>query len=123
MDYLMIVVNNLEKVGIGAVLFLLAYVANMGLGAWRNVKIEGYDFDWKLILQSVAKFIILGLCIAMLSIATSLVPVYATYVGFEIAEDTLGTIDSLVIIGSFLTATIRYIVDAISKIKDILGVS
>lgn len=123
MDYLMIVVNNLEKVGIGAVLFLLAYVANMGLGAWRNVKIEGYDFDWKLILQSVAKFIILGLCITMLSIATSLVPVYATYVGFEIAEDTLGTIDSLVIIGSFLTATIRYIVDAISKIKDILGVS
>lgn len=123
MDYFMIVVNNLEKVGIGAVLFLLAYVANMGLGAWRNVKIEGYDFDWKLILQSVAKFIILGLCIAMLSIATSLVPVYATYVGFEIAEDTLGTIDSLVIIGSFLTATIRYIVDAISKIKDILGVS
>ena len=47
-----IVIANLEKVGIGDLLFLGAYVSNICLGAWRSVKIEGYDFDWKLIGQN-----------------------------------------------------------------------
>mgnify|MGYP007031324537 FL=1 len=36
-----IVIANLEKVGIGAVLFLGAYMSNICLGAWRSVKLEG----------------------------------------------------------------------------------
>ena len=38
-----IVIENLEKVGIGALLFLGAYMSNVCLGAWRSVKIEGYE--------------------------------------------------------------------------------
>ena len=58
MEIVNLIVLNLEKVGIGVVLFLGAYLANMGLGAWKNVKIDGYDFDWKLIAKSGAKFTI-----------------------------------------------------------------
>ena len=121
MDFLNIVITNFEKVGIGLVLFVAVYASNMMLGAWKNVKIEGIDFDWKAILQSVIKFIVLGLGIALLSISISFIPVYTTYVGIDIGAETLNTIDSVVIIGSFLTAIVKYAVDAISKIKAIFG--
>lgn len=116
-----LILMNLEKVSIGVVIFLGAYVANMCLGAWRNVTIEGYDFDWKLIVQSIVKFVVIGVGIGLLSCVVSVLPAYATYVGIEIDAETLQTIDSLVIVGAFLTATIRYVTDAISKVKEILG--
>ena len=115
-----VILLNLEKVGIGVGLFLGAYLANMGLGTWKNVKIDGSTFDWKLMWQSVVKFVVLILSLGLLSIVVSVVPVYATYVGIEIGAETSETIDSLVIIGAFLTATIKYITDAVSKLKAIL---
>lgn len=120
-DIMMLVVDNLEKIGIGALLFLCAYLSNMGLGAWNNVKIGGATFDWKLIVNSVIKFIVLGLSLALLSFVVSVIPAYATYVGIEIEAETLQTIDSIVIIGAFLTATIRYVTDAVGKVREILA--
>lgn len=120
-DIFTLVLVNLEKVGIGVCLFLGAYIANMGLGAWKNVKIEGGAFDWTLIKQSLIKFIVLILSIALLSIIVSVIPAYATYVGIEISSEALEIIDALVIVGAFLTATLRYTQDAISKLKAILG--
>lgn len=116
-----IILMNLEKVGIGAVLFLGAYLANIGLGVWKNVKIDGSTFDWALIKQSIVKFIVLILSITLLSIVVSIIPAYATYIGIEIGAETMETIDSLVVVGAFLTATIRYVTDAVSKLKTILG--
>lgn len=120
-DIMMLVVDNLEKIGIGVLLFLCAYLANMGLGAWNNVKIGGATFDWKLIVNSVVKFIVLGLSLALLSFVVSVIPAYATYVGVEIEAETLQTIDSIVIIGAFLAATIRYVTDAVGKVREILA--
>ena len=117
-----LIVINLEKIGIGALLFLCAYLANMGLGAWKNVKVEGVSFDWQLIKQSIIKFIVLFLSLTLLSIVISVIPMYATYVGIDIPTETLETIDALVIIGAFLTATLRYIADAIEKIQAILAI-
>ena len=120
-DIFTLVLLNLEKVGIGIASFLGAYLANMGLGVWKNVKIEGYDFSWRLILQSVIKFIVLILSIGLLSIVVSTVPIYATYIGIEIEAETMSTIDSLVIISSFLYAAIKYIKDAIVKLSEIFN--
>ena len=116
-----IVVENLEKVGIGALLFLGAYISNVCLGAWRSVKIEGYDFDWKLIGQSLVKFAVLGLGIGLLSIVVSILPVYMTYVGIVIEDETMAVLDSIVIITAFVMACGRYVKDAYSKLKEILG--
>ena len=121
MDILNLILMNLEKVGVGVLIFLGAYIANMCLGAWKNVKIEGSDFDWKLIGQSILKFIVLGVGIGILSCVISVIPAYATYVGITIEQEVLDTIDSIVIIGAFMAATIRYITDTISKLKTILG--
>ena len=120
-NILILILTNLEKIGVGIGLFMGAYLANMGLGAWKNVKIDGSTFDWTLIKQSIVKFIVLILSIALLSIVVSVIPAYAIYVGIEISQEVLETIDALVIIGAFLTATVRYVGDAVSKLKTILG--
>ena len=120
-NILILILTNLEKIGVGIGLFMGAYLANMGLGAWKNVKIDGSTFDWTLIKQSIVKFIVLILSIALLSIVVSIIPAYATYVGIEISQEVLEIIDALVIIGAFLTATVRYVGDAVSKLKTILG--
>lgn len=122
MDIMNLVVINFEKLGIGCGIFLLAYFANIMLGAWKNVKIEGYQFNWKLIAQSGVKFVVLGFGIGILSIVISIIPAYSTYVGIAIEDDMVEMIDNIVIIGAFLTATIRYVVDGVSKLKDILDV-
>lgn len=121
-DILMLIVSNLEKVGIGAAIFFGAYLANMALGAWRNVKIDGGSFDWKMIGNSLLKYVVLTVGIAILAVVVAVVPEYATYVGITIEPTTLETIDAIIIIGAFLTSAIRYIVDGISKLKAILGV-
>ena len=120
-NLVMIIVDNLEKVGIGALLFLGAYMSNVCLGAWRSVKIEGYDFDWKLISQSFVKFAVLGLGIGLLSIVVSILPVYMTYVGVVIEDETMAVLDSIVIITAFVVACAKYIKDAYDKLKEILG--
>ena len=116
-----IVIINLEKVGIGVLLFLGAYISNVCLGAWRSVKIEGYDFDWKLIGQSLVKFAVLGLGIGLLSIVVSILPVYMTYVGVVIEDETMAVLDSIVIITAFIVACAKYVKDAYGKLKEILG--
>lgn len=120
-NILILILTNLEKIGVGIGLFMGAYLANMGLGVWKNVKIDGSTFDWTLIKKSIVKFIVLILSIALLSIVVSVIPAYATYVGVEISQEVLETIDALVIIGAFLTATVRYVGDAVSKLKTIFG--
>ena len=116
-----IVIANLEKVGIGVLLFLGAYLSNICLGVWRNVKIEGYDFDWKLIAQSAVKFVVLGVGIGLMSIVVSVLPMYMTYVGIVIEDETMAVLDSIVIITAFVMACGRYIKDAYGKLKEILG--
>ena len=116
-----IVIANLEKVGIGVLLFLGAYLSNICLGVWRNVKIEGYDFDWKLIAQSAVKFVVLGVGIGLMSIVVSVLPEYMTYVGIVIEDETMAVLDSIVIITAFVVACGRYVKDAYSKLKEILG--
>ena len=39
-ELLFIILGNLEKVGIGLLMFIGAYLANMGLGAWKSIKID-----------------------------------------------------------------------------------
>lgn len=121
MDIMTIAVTNLEKVGIGVLLFLGAYLSNICLGVWRNVKIEGYDFDWKLIAQSVVKFVVLGIGIGLMSVVVSVLPEYLTYVGIDITDEAMQVFDSIVIVTAFMTAAVKYVKDAYAKLKDILG--
>lgn len=114
------IVANLSKVGYGVGLFAIAYIANMLLGSWKNIKLDGAKFEWRLWVASAVKFVVLGIGLAMLSVAVTLVPYYAAYTGMSIGEDTLDAISTVVICGAFLVASTKYLTDAISKIKAIL---
>lgn len=116
-----IIIMNLEKIGFGMLMFMGAYLANMGLGAWRNVKIDGATFDWKKIAESAVKFVVLVVSMGLMSVVASAIPAYATFIGIEISAEVMETIDAMVIISAFMTATIRYIGDAITKVKDLLA--
>lgn len=121
MSIISLIIDNLEKVGAGVLLFLGSYLSNMCLGAWRSVKIEGYDFDWKMIGNSLIKFVILGVGIGLLCIVVSTLPWFITYIGIEISDDTMQLLNSTVIIGAFVTAAVNYVKDAFTKLKEILN--
>lgn len=116
-----LVLSNLEKVGAGVLLFLGSYLSNMCLGAWRSVKVEGYDFDWYMIANSAVKFVVLGVGIALLSIVVSILPAFITYVGIDVADETMQVLDSVVIVVAFVIASCKYAKDAYTKLKEILG--
>lgn len=120
MEIMNLVITNLEKVGIGALLFLGAYLSNICLGVWRNVKIEGCDFDWHLIAQSLIKYLVLGIGIGLMSIVVSILPEYMTYVGIDVSDEAMQVLDSIVIVTAFVVAACRYIKDAYEKLKEIL---
>lgn len=116
-----LIICNLEKVAMGIALFAGSYIANMGLGAWKNVKVLEQRFDWALIINSLLKFTVLVICIGITTIVVTTLPIYAQYVGIEISAETMNTFNSLVIIGSFISAAIKYLSEAIDKIKTILS--
>lgn len=119
---LLLIATNLEKVGCGVLIFVMCYIANMLLGVWENVKVQGYEFDKTLILNSIIKFFVFGVAITLLSVSISVIPVYVGYIGIAIEEATLQAIDSTIIIGSFLTASFNYAKDALGKLKALLNV-
>lgn len=119
---LLLIATNLEKVGCGVLIFVMCYIANMLLGVWKNVKVQGYEFDKTLILNSIIKFFVFGVAITLLSVSISVIPVYVGYIGIAIEEATLQAIDSTIIIGSFLTASFNYAKDALGKLKALLNV-
>ena len=116
-----IICINLEKVGLGIGLFLVAFLANTILGIWKSLSIDNMKFDWHKLLQGFIKFGALALGIGLLTISMSLLPLYVDYVGITLEHEILETIDILIIITAFLIASIRYIKDALSKLKAILG--
>ena len=116
-----VVIGNLQKVGFGALLFTMAYVANICLGIWKNVKINEYSFNWAKLAESGVKFIVLVTGIGLLSVVVSVMPQYITYVGIDIPSDTLDVVDSVVIVSAFIVVSCQYIKDGYDKLKIILG--
>lgn len=115
-----LIIDNLLKIGIGAFLFLIAYLSNMGLGAWKNVNLDGYDFDWKMILHSLIKYLVLVISMAGLCIVITVTPEYANYVGLAIPDEYIEVISNLVIITMFLTGIGIYVKDGLDKLRAII---
>lgn len=120
-EILNLILVNLCKAGIGALMFIIIYLGNMGLGAYKNVKINGYDFDKQLMLQSIVKYLVLAFSISAITIGVTMIPAYAIYVGVDIPQEYVENISSVVIFSAFVLGSCVYAVDAIRKIKTILG--
>lgn len=120
-DIINIIINNLTLVGIGCGLFIIAYVSNVCFSLWYNIKMLGQPFDYKKLLDSVLKVLAFCAGTTLLVIGITLIPIFADYVGFTIPEEYSEVFQNLAIIGVFLISAIKYLLEAYSKFKKILG--
>lgn len=114
------ILTNLTYVGIGASLFLAAYLSNMAFSLYYNIKILSEKFDKDKIIDSCLKVsaIIVGLVLLCVSI-TSL-PTFVDYVGLTIPQEYADIFSNLAILGLFVTSACKYVFEAYSKFKKIL---
>lgn len=115
-----IVLSNLINVGYGVVLFIAAYLSNMLFSLWYNIKILLEPFDLIKLKNSGLKILCFGVGLSLLSLTISTLPEFANTVGWEIPEEFKEVFANLAIIGVFLLATSKYLLEAWNKMKAIL---
>lgn len=122
-ELLQTVLNNLTDVGIGILLFIMAYVSNMALSLYYNVKILQQPFDRTKLMDSALKVAAFGIGTGLLCVCITTIPAFATHVGFTIPEEYSAVFQDLAILAVFITSSIRYIVEAYNKFSKILQTS
>ena len=116
-----LVLNNLINTGIGAAIFALAYVGNMLVGCYYNVKLLQEKFQVEKLLNSLLKIFCVGGGCACASLVITILPQFANLVGWTIPEDYSEVIQGLAIIGIFLYSSCKYLFELIGKIRDVLN--
>ena len=111
---------NLERVGVGVLLFLIAYGSNMGFSIYLNTKILGGSFDKSKIINSLLKILAFSVGATLLCVAITGIPIFANYVGFVIPDEYSEVFENLAILGVFLVAACRYVLESYNKMKLIL---
>lgn len=115
-----IVLNNFYNILIGVGLFVGAYLANMAFSLWYNIKILMEPFSFEKLKNSGLKILCFGIGLTFLSLVISTLPEFADTVGWTIPEDYKEVFANLAIIGVFLLASTKYVVEAWNKMKNIL---
>ena len=115
-----VIIDNLINVGYGVALFIGAYLSNLLFSLWYNIKMLSQPFDYNKLLNSGLKILCFGGGLALLSLVISILPEFANGVGWEIPEEYQEVFADIVIIGSFLLASVKYVVEAWNKMKAIL---
>ena len=118
-----LVIENLKYTLYGSALFAAAYVANMLLGIFKNVFVLREHFDWNKIYRSAIKILAVAGGCTLLSVTSTTLPQFATMVGWDIPQEFAQAFSALAIIGIFLYSTCKYVIEAISKLKNILAYS
>lgn len=115
-----LVLHNLRHVGIGFVLFIICYGANMAYSIYCNTEYFNQEFDWNKIWKSVKRVLAFGIGTTLLCIGATSVPIFADYVGFEISEQYQEVFQNLAILGVLLVAACKYLIEAFSKYRQML---
>lgn len=114
---------NLMYVGIGAGLFLVAYLSNMSFSLYYNIKILLQPFDLEKIKNSALRVASVVVGLALLCIAITTIPEFATMVGLEIPKDYAEIFSNLAILALFITSSCKYVLESYNKFKKILETS
>lgn len=113
--------TNLQNVYIGMGIFALAYVSNILLSTFYNIKIVGFKFDWDKLITGIIKLAVFCLSIGMLCLVVTGLPIFANYVGFAITEEYMSAFDNVVIISAFLVTSCKYVVESVQKLNAIIN--
>lgn len=122
-ELLQTVLNNLTDVGIGILLFIMAYVSNMALSLYYNVKILQQPFDRTKLMDSALKVAAFGIGTGLLCVCITTIPAFATHVGFTIPEEYSAVFQDLAILSVFIISSCKYLLEAYAKFNAILKTS
>ena len=117
------VLTNLTDVGVGVLLFVMAYVSNMALGLYYNIKVLNQPFDKSKLIDSVLKIVAFGIGTGLLCVCVTTIPAFATHVGFVIPEEYSTVFQDLAILAVFITSALKYVIEAYGKFSKILKTS
>ena len=106
---------NLENVGIGLAIFVIAYLANMCFGLFYNIKMLGENFDKSRIGNGILKAIVFVIGMALITIGVTGLPVFAEVAGFTIPDEYVEVFSVAVIVGMPLYGAAKYIKQAHDK--------
>lgn len=122
-ELLQVVLVNLTDVGIGVLLFIMAYVSNMALSMYYNIKVLNQQFDKNKIIDSGLKVAAFGVGTALLCVCITTIPAFATHVGFVIPEEYSTVFQDLAILSVFIISSCKYLLEAYNKFTKILKTS
>lgn len=117
------VLTNLTDVGIGVLLFVMAYVSNMALGLYYNIKVLNQPFDKSKLIDSALKIVAFGIGTGLLCVCVTTIPAFATHVGFVIPEEYSTVFQDLAILSVFIISSCKYLLEAYGKFSKILKTS
>lgn len=114
------VLANLMNTGLGVAIFIVAYLSNVCFSLWYNIKILNQPFDIIRLRDGGLKILSFAIGLILLTGVITTLPIFADTVGWTIPDEYKEIFANLVIIGSFLLASLKYIVEAYTKMKTIL---
>lgn len=113
--------DNLKLVAYAAIVFVLAYGANMCFSLWYNIKVLKESFSWKKLGTSLMKVMVVIVGIVLLCSAVTLLPYVLSSIGLEIGESTEKFIDIITIITAIVVTCTKYIKEAYYTFESILN--
>lgn len=114
------ILQNLTYVGIGALLFLVAYISNMAFSLYYNIRMLKENFDKNKIIDSAIRISTIVIGLTLLCIAITTLPQFVTYVGLTIPQEYADIFSNLAVLTLFVTSACKYVLEAYTKFKKIL---
>ena len=114
------ILDNLQTVGIGMLLFFLAYGSNMAFSIYYNIKVLGENFQITKIKNSILKLIAWVVGTVLLVVVVTTLPLFSAQAGLELPEDFVNTFSTLAILVLPIYASCKYAMMAYSKMKGVL---
>lgn len=99
----------------------MAYVSNMCFSTYYNVRILGEQFEPSKLKMSGLKIVTFGFGTALLTMAITLILPWANQNGLNIPEEYTEVIATVAILGVCLTGSLKYILEAFTKMGKILN--
>lgn len=119
-DFIDNILQNLTYVGIGALLFLVAYISNMAFSLYYNIRMLKENFDKNKIVDSAIRISVIVVGLTLLCIAITTLPQFVTYVGLTIPQEYADIFSNLAVLTLFVTSACKYVLEAYTKFKKIL---
>lgn len=119
-DFIDNILQNLTYVGIGALLFLVAYISNMAFSLYYNIRMLKESFDKNKIIDSAIRISTIVVGLTLLCIAITTLPQFVTYVGLTIPQEYADIFSNLAVLTLFVTSACKYVLEAYTKFKKIL---